>query len=100
MADENRKVAPHTGEPGADKAPVIVAIGASAGGIPALQNFFSEAPQDAGAAFIVVLHLDPQHRSELSAIVAARTKMPVVQVEKTARLEPNHVYVIPPDRRL
>jgi len=99
MADGKRKAAPLSGETG-DKAPVIVAIGASAGGIPALQNFFSEAPQDAGAAFIVVLHLDPQHRSELSAIVAARTKMPVVQVETTARLEPNHVYVIPPDRRL
>jgi two-component system CheB/CheR fusion protein len=79
---------------------VIVAIGASAGGIPALQSFFSGIPQNTGAAFIVVLHLDPQHRSELSAVVAARTKMPVVQVEKTARLEPNHVYVIPPDRRL
>src|SRR5215813_6804334 len=84
----------------ADKAPVIVAIGGSAGGIPALQHFFEGIPQNTGAAFIVVLHLDPQHRSELSAIVAARTKMPVVQVEKTARLEPNHVYVIPPDRRL
>src|SRR5262249_983862 len=85
----------------ADKAPVIVAIGGSAGGIPALQHFFEGIPQNTGAAFIVVLHLDPsQHRSELSAIVAARTKMPVVQVEKPARLEPNHVYVIPPDRRL
>jgi len=47
-----------------------------------------------------VVHLDPQHRSELSSIVAARTRMPVVQVETTAHLEPNHVYVIPPDRRL
>src|SRR5215831_11803544 len=87
-------------ESGTDKAPVIVAIGASAGGIPALQNFFSGIPQNTGAAFVVVLHLDPQHHSELSAIVAARTKMPVVQVDKTARLESNHVYVIPPDRRL
>src|SRR5215468_4871600 len=83
-----------------DKAPVIVAIGASAGGVQALQNFFGVIPKDTGAAFIVVVHLDPQHRSELSAIVAARTMMPVVQVETTARLEPNHVYVIPPDRRL
>ena len=47
-----------------------------------------------------MVHLDPQHRSELSSIVAARTRMPVVQVETTAHLEPNHVYVIPPDRRL
>ena len=100
MPAKNNKVAGHGREGDADKAPVIVAIGASAGGIPALQNFFSGIKQNTGAAFIVVLHLDPEHRSELSAVVAARTKMPVVQVEKTARLEPNHVYVIPPDRRL
>ncbi|MGC2078374.1 MAG: chemotaxis protein CheB, partial [Xanthobacteraceae bacterium] len=100
MTTEGRDEAGHTGQNTADKAPVIVAIGASAGGIPALQKFFSEIPQNTGAAFIVVLHLDPQHRSELSAIMGAHTKMPVVQVEAKARLEPNHVYVIPPDRRL
>src|SRR5215831_16482027 len=88
------------GNDSSDKAPVIVAIGASAGGVQALQNFFGGIPQDTGAAFIVVVHLDPQHRSELSTIVAARTKMPVVQVETSAHLEPNRVYVIPPDRRL
>jgi two-component system, chemotaxis family, CheB/CheR fusion protein len=85
---------------GIEKGPVIVAIGASAGGVQALQSFFGGIPQNTGAAFIVVVHLDPRHRSELSTIVAARTQMPVVQVEKTARLKPNHVYVIPPDRRL
>src|SRR5215470_18041020 len=100
MPAKNNKVAGNGREGDADKAPVIVAIGASAGGIPALQHFVEGIPQNTGAAFIVVLHLDPEHRSELSAVVAARTKMPVVQVEKTARLEPNHVYVIPPDRRL
>src|SRR5215831_5200369 len=88
------------GNDSSDKAPVIVAIGASAGGVQALQNFFGGIPQDTGAAFNVVVHLDPQHRSELSTIVASRTKMPVVQVETSAHLEPNHVYVIPPDRRL
>jgi two-component system CheB/CheR fusion protein len=82
------------------EAPVIVAIGASAGGVQALQNFFGLIPDDTGATFIVVVHLDPQRRSELSAIVAAKTSMPVVQVETSARLEANHVYVIPPDRRL
>ena len=94
------KTAEQVGNGSNDRAPVIVAIGASAGGVQALQNFFGGIPQDTGAAFIVVVHLDPQHRSELSNIVAARTKMPVVPVETSARLEPNHVYVIPPDRRL
>jgi two-component system, chemotaxis family, CheB/CheR fusion protein len=92
-----------TGPPaadGADRKPVIVAIGASAGGVQALQSFFSNIPSNTGAAFIVVVHLDPQHRSELSAIVGARTSMPVVQVETKAHLEANRVYVIPPDRRL
>jgi two-component system, chemotaxis family, CheB/CheR fusion protein len=70
-----------------DKLPVIVAIGASAGGVQALQNFFEEVPPDTGAAFIVVVHLDPEHRSELSTIVAARTSMPVVQVRDRAPLQ-------------
>ena len=84
----------------ADKVPTIVAIGASAGGVHALQSFFSALPGRTGAAFVVVVHLDPQHRSELPQIIAARTKMPVVQVGSRDRLQADHVYVIPPDRRL
>ena len=100
MANEAPNGAKHGNGDDPVKAPVIVAIGASAGGVQALQNFFSAIPATTGVAFIVVMHLDPEHRSELSAIVAARTPMPVVQVEQRARLEPNRVYVIPPDRRL
>jgi two-component system, chemotaxis family, CheB/CheR fusion protein len=80
--------------------PVIVAIGASAGGIHALQNFFGALPEHTGAAFVVVVHLDPQHRSEMPSIIATRTRMPVVEVAKRERLQADHVYVIPPDRRL
>src|SRR5437660_8368716 len=80
--------------------PVIVGIGASAGGVAALHTFFDALPDDTGAAFVVVVHLDPQSRSELSNILAARTRMSVAQVGATAKLEANHVYVIPPDRRL
>jgi two-component system CheB/CheR fusion protein len=100
METGNESVAGNAGKGGNDKAPLIVAIGASAGGVQALQSFFKGISANTGAAFIVVVHLDPQHRSELSSIVASRTQMPVVQVESTASLEPNHVYVIPPDRRL
>lgn len=78
----------------------IVAIGTSAGGIQALQTFFETIPADTGAAFVVILHLDPEHRSDLSAILATRTRMPVAQVEKRIAIEPNHVYVIPPNRQL
>ncbi len=80
--------------------PVIVGIGASAGGIQALQTFFGTLPQDTGAAFVVVVHLDPKVQSELPSILAARTRMPVVQVKDAEMLQPNRVYVIPPDRRL
>jgi len=80
--------------------PVIVGIGASAGGVQALQAFFEVLPSHTGAAFVVVVHLDPQSRSELSNILATRTRMPVVQVEGTEALQANRVYVISPDRRL
>jgi two-component system, chemotaxis family, CheB/CheR fusion protein len=79
---------------------VIVGIGASAGGIKALQSFFEALPGDTGAAFVVVVHLDPGSRSELSSILATWTSMPVTQVRAKESLQPNRVYVIPPDRRL
>ena len=80
--------------------PVIVTIGASAGGVSALQNFFGSLPERPGAAFVVVVHLDPEHRSELASILSTRTRMPVIQVETREALRADHVYVIPPDRRL
>lgn len=90
-------VGPRTGPAGK---PIIVAIGASAGGVQALQTFIGSLPQRTGAAFVVVVHLNPSRRSELLKILAAHARMPVVQVRRTQRLEPDHVYVIPPDRRL
>jgi two-component system CheB/CheR fusion protein len=87
-------------ESGTGRTPVIVAIGASAGGIQALQAFFAALPDSTGAAFVVVVHLDPEHRSEMPAIIATRTNMPVVHVGEHTRLQANHVYVIPPDRSL
>jgi two-component system CheB/CheR fusion protein len=80
--------------------PVIVAIGASAGGLAALQAFFRQIPDQTGAAYVVVVHLDPGHRSELARILGACTQMPVVQVEANAKILADRVYVIPPDRRL
>ncbi|HUI98064.1 MAG TPA: chemotaxis protein CheB [Xanthobacteraceae bacterium] len=80
--------------------PAIVGIGASAGGLQALQTFFEVLPADTGASFVVVVHLDPQSHSELAAILATRTRMPVLQVEDTEPIEANRVYVISPDRRL
>src|SRR3954466_6810506 len=84
-------------EGGRHSAP-MVCIGASAGGVRALQALFAALPEDTGAVFVVVMHLDPERESELPAILAARTRMPVIQVVETIKLFPNNVYVIPPDR--
>lgn len=84
----------------ADAAPIIIGIGASAGGIPALQALFSTLPEATGAAYVVVVHLDPKVPSELARIIASQTRMPVVQVADVNELRADHVYVIPPDRRL
>ena len=78
----------------------LCAIGASAGGVEALQKFFASVADDLGLAFVVIVHLAPDQPSSLSDILAVRTKMPVHQVDRSARLNPNCVYVIPPDREL
>lgn len=81
------------------KVPVI-GIGASAGGIEALGQFFDAMPADSDCAFVVVLHLDPKRESEMANVLSARTAMPVVQVADGMRLEANHVYVIAPNSDL
>ncbi|MBV9509304.1 MAG: hypothetical protein JO303_03355, partial [Caulobacteraceae bacterium] len=86
--------------PPPDPAVTVVGVGASAGGVNALQAFFEALPADPGAAFVVIVHLDPQARSELPVILAGRAKMPVKQVTETTKLTPNCIYVIPPDRQL
>ena len=78
----------------------IVGIGASAGGIEALSTFFDAMPAESGCAFVVVLHLDPKHESELANILGKHTGMAVAQINDGMRVEPNHVYVIAPDSSL
>ena len=79
---------------------VIAALGASAGGLEALENFFSHTPPDTGVGFIVVQHLAPDHKSALSELLARHTQMPVEQARDDAKVEPNHVYIIPPNATL
>ncbi|PTB22875.1 chemotaxis protein [Trinickia symbiotica] len=74
----------------------VVGLGASAGGIEALKVFLEALPARSGAAFVVVLHLSPEHSSNLSAVLQPLTEMPVSQVTETVTIEPNHVYVIAP----
>src|SRR5258707_1110378 len=75
----------------------IVGLGASAGGIHALQTFFDGMNPESGLAFVVVMHLSPDFQSGLATVLQARTKMPVIQVIEPTSVEPNHVYVIPPN---
>src|SRR5215207_2487958 len=70
----------------------MVGLGGSAGAIGALQEFFRNMPPESGQAFVVVLHLAPEHESSLAAILQQCTTMPVVQVHDRQRVEPNHVY--------
>ena len=74
----------------------VVGIGASAGGLEALENFFSHCPVDTGAAFVVVQHLSPDHKSMMSNLLARHTDMPVRIAEDGARIQPNEIYLIPP----
>jgi two-component system, chemotaxis family, CheB/CheR fusion protein len=80
--------------------PAVVGIGASAGGVAALVTLLEALPAQSGAAFVVIVHLDPTNRSELPEILAAHTAMPVVSVAERQPLRADRVYVIPPDRQL
>ncbi|MCP5159297.1 MAG: EAL domain-containing protein [Gammaproteobacteria bacterium] len=78
----------------------IVGIGASAGGLEALKQFFRATPPDTGLAFVLVQHLDPNHQSLMADLLAKYTTMPVAQVIDGLPVKPNHVYVIPPNHYL
>ncbi len=76
----------------------IVGLGASAGGLEAYKQFFRKVPPDSGLAFVLVLHLDPDHASMLTAILQRCTAMPVVEAKDQLVVVPNTVYAIPPNR--
>ena len=78
----------------------VVGIGASAGGVQALLRFFENAPADIGMAFVVVLHLSPDHASSADQVLQHATRMPVRQVQRPVQVEKNHVYVISPSHDL
>ncbi len=78
----------------------IVGIGASAGGLTALKTFFERVPEDSGLAYVIVMHLSPKHESHLAEVLQPHVHMPVRQVTETLSLEPNQVYVIPPNANL
>jgi two-component system CheB/CheR fusion protein len=78
----------------------VVGLGASAGGVSVLQQFFSEMPTDSGLAFVVVMHLSPDYESNLPSVIRQKTSMPVIQIRDPEKVKPNHIYVIPPSKQL
>src|SRR3954468_11558148 len=79
---------------------LVVGIGASAGGIQALKEFFTHVPAQSGMAYVVILHLSPDHDSQLAEVLQNTAAIPVTQVDQRVRIEPDHVYVIPPHKTL
>ena len=78
----------------------IVGIGASAGGLEALEQFFGNMPPGSGMAFVVIQHLDPDHIGIMPELLQRITSMKVLQVSDQLKAEPNCVYVIPPNRSM
>jgi two-component system CheB/CheR fusion protein len=74
----------------------IVGIGASAGGLEALQEFFEALPSNTNAAFVVIQHLSPDFKSYLEEIIGKKTDIPVTSVYDNIKIESNHIYIIPP----
>src|SRR6185295_3227745 len=78
----------------------VVGIGASAGGFEAVGELLNALPADTGMAFVLIQHLDPTHESMLAPLLARKSALPVSQVKEGIAVEPNHVYVIPPNTRM
>jgi two-component system CheB/CheR fusion protein len=80
--------------------PRIIGIGASAGGLEALEQLFGAVPNNTGLAFVVIQHLSPDFKSLMTELLARRTKMTIKRVDTEEDILPNHVYLIPPKKLL
>src|SRR5258708_7345530 len=78
----------------------VVGIGASAGGFEAFSEMLNALPADTGMAFVLIQHLDRTHESMLAHLLARKSVLPVEQVVDGIAVEPNHIYVIPPNTRM
>jgi two-component system CheB/CheR fusion protein len=78
----------------------IVGVGASAGGLEAFTQLFKNLPANPGMAFVLVQHLAPEHESMLTQLLSKSTEMPIREVKNGMVVEPDNVYVIPPDKEM
>lgn len=79
---------------------IVVGIGASAGGLEALQEFFKAMPQETGLAFVVIQHLSPDYKSLMDELLARYTKIPIQIITDGMPIKPNNIYLIPPRKNL
>lgn len=79
---------------------LVVGIGGSAGSITSFREFFRHVEADSGMAYVVILHLSPEHESRLPEVLQSSARIPVLQVQERIEVEPDHVYVIPPNKSL
>jgi two-component system CheB/CheR fusion protein len=91
---------PLTATPAPDAAPHVVGIGASAGGLDALERFFDNLPTPSGMAFVIIQHLSPDFKSLMDELLARHTKLPIHLVEDGMLVEAGHVYLIPPKKEM
>ncbi len=78
----------------------VVGVGASAGGLESLEQFFSNLPPNPGMAFVVVQHLSPDFRSVMDELLARHSDLPIQQAEHNIEVEPNRVYLLPPKKEM
>ena len=78
----------------------VVGIGASAGGLESLEQFFANLPPNPGMAFVVVQHLSPDFKSMMDELLSRHSDMPVTLAEHDIEVESNHVYLLPPKKEM
>ncbi|MDX8398207.1 MAG: chemotaxis protein CheB [Mariprofundaceae bacterium] len=83
-----------------DSPTYYVGIGASAGGLEVIEDFFKKIPNDSGMAFVVIQHLSPTHKSMMVELLSRHTEMPVLRAEEGMKVKANSVYLIPPNHNL
>jgi two-component system CheB/CheR fusion protein len=89
---------PETATPPAHVSLPVIGIGASAGGLEALEHFLSRVPKNNGMAFVIVQHLDPTRKGIMPELLQRTTDMKVIQVKDRTLIQPDRVYVIPPNK--
>ncbi|MBB64991.1 MAG: hypothetical protein CMO81_07985, partial [Waddliaceae bacterium] len=78
----------------------VVGIGASAGGLEAIEAFFEHMPQKTGLAFVVVQHLSPDHKSLMDELLSRKTSIPVSIVKQDTKITANHIYLLPTNQEM